>query len=139
MREIRIKNEEDTKKFGRKLAEQLKPGDTLGLVGDLGTGKTTLTRSIAEGLGIKSNVTSPTFTIAKEYRQGRLPLFHMDVYRLKSSDDLFDSGIQEYFNAGGVCIIEWADLIAEILPDNTKVIFLEYGENEGERIYKCTF
>lgn len=139
MREIRIKNEEDTRNFGKNLAETLKKGDILALVGDLGTGKTTLTRAIAEGLGIKRPVTSPTFTIAKEYREGRIPLFHMDVYRLENGDDIFDTGINEYFNGEGVCIIEWADQIAEILPNDTKVIFLEYGDNEGERIYKCTF
>ena len=74
-----------------------------------------------------------------EYHSGKLDLYHFDVYRLDSSEDLFEIGAEEYFYAGGVCIIEWADRIAEILPDDTKVIFIEYGEEEGERIYKCTF
>ena len=121
------------------LAGQLKPGDIIALIGDLGTGKTALTRYIAEGLGVKETITSPTFTIVKEYRSGRLPLFHFDVYRIQSSEELFQTGAEEYFDAGGVCVIEWADQIAEILPDDTRCIFLEYGEKEGERIYRCTF
>ena len=139
MREIRIRNEEETKAFGIKLAESLKPGSVIALIGDLGTGKTTLTKYIAEGLGIKEMITSPTFTIVSEYHSGRLPLYHFDVYRLKDGEDLFETGAEEYFYAGGVCIIEWADQVAEILPDDTMCIFLEYGEKEGERIYKCTF
>ena len=75
----------------------------------------------------------------KEYRTGRLPLFHFDVYRLSDGQELMDTGADEYFDAGGVCVIEWADRIAEILPDETKCIFIDYGEAEGERIYQCTF
>ncbi|MDD6707088.1 MAG: tRNA (adenosine(37)-N6)-threonylcarbamoyltransferase complex ATPase subunit type 1 TsaE [Eubacterium pyruvativorans] len=139
MREISIRNEEDTKAFGRKLAEELEAGDILALIGDLGTGKTTLTKSVAAGLGVTEDITSPTFNIVNEYHSGRLPLYHFDVYRLESGVDLFEIGGEEYFDAGGVCIIEWADLVAEALPDDTKVIFLEYGAQEGERIYRCTF
>ncbi|WP_173327718.1 tRNA (adenosine(37)-N6)-threonylcarbamoyltransferase complex ATPase subunit type 1 TsaE [Eubacterium pyruvativorans] len=139
MREISIRNEEDTKAFGRKLAEELEAGDILALIGDLGTGKTTLTKSVAAGLGVTEDITSPTFNIVNEYHSGRLPLYHFDVYRLESGADLFEIGGEEYFDAGGVCIIEWADLVAEVLPDDTKVIFLEYGAQEGERIYRCTF
>lgn len=139
MREIRIRNEEDTKAFGRKLAEELEAGDILALIGDLGTGKTTLTKSVAAGLGVTEDITSPTFNIVNEYHSGRLPMYHFDVYRLESGADLFEIGGEEYFDAGGVCIIEWADLVAEVLPDDTKVIFLEYGAQEGERIYRCTF
>ena len=139
MREIRISSEKETRKFGKKLADKLKRGDVLALVGDLGTGKTTLTKAIAAGLGVTETVTSPTFTIVKEYNSGRIPMFHFDVYRLKSGEELFTVGAEEYFDAGGVCIIEWADKIAEILPYDTKLILLEYGEEEGERIYKCTF
>ena len=139
MREISIRNEEDTKAFGRKLAEELEAGDILALIGDLGTGKTTLTKSVAAGLGVTEDITSPTFNIVNEYHSGRLPLYHFDVYRLESGADLFEIGGEEYFDAGGVCIIEWADLVAEVLPDDTKVICLEYGAQEGERIYRCTF
>ena len=108
-------------------------------MGELGTGKTTLTKAIAAGLDISETVTSPTFTIVKEYNSGRLPLFHFDVYRLENGGELIEIGGEEYFDAGGICVIEWADKIAEILPDDTKLILLEYGENEGERIYRCTF
>ena len=139
MRTVYIKNEEDTKNFGLELAGNLKAGDIVALVGDLGTGKTTLTKYIAEGLGITERITSPTFTIASEHHSGRLPLYHFDVYRLESGEDMFEIGAEEYFDAGGVCIIEWADRVAEILPDETLCIFIEYGKNEKERVYKCTF
>lgn len=139
MREIVIKNEEDTRAFGHELAEGLKENTVVALIGDLGTGKTTLTKYIAEGLGVKETITSPTFTIVCEYHSGRLPLYHFDVYRLESAEDLFQIGAEEYFYAGGVSIVEWADQVAEILPDDTLCIFIEYGQREGERIYKCTF
>ncbi len=135
----KIRNEEETRKFGLDFARRLKAGDIVALIGDLGTGKTTLTRYIAEGLGVTDRITSPTFTIVSEYHTGRLPLYHFDVYRLESSEELFETGAEEYFDAGGVCIIEWADQIAEILPDETICIFIEYGEKEGERVYRCTF
>lgn len=138
-REIIIKNEKETESFGRALAEELKAGDVLALIGDLGTGKTALTRYIAKGLGIDERITSPTFTIVKEYTEGRLPLYHFDVYRVSDADELFNIGIEEYFFGSGVCIVEWADMILDILPENTKFIYLEYGKDEGERVYKCTF
>ena len=139
MREVLIKNEKDTEAFGLALADELKAGDVVALIGDLGTGKTTLTGYIAKGLGIKENVTSPTFTIVSEYHSGRLSLYHFDVYRLESSEELYEIGAEEYFYAGGVCVIEWADRIADVLPDDAKVIFIDYGEKDGERIYRCTF
>ena len=139
MREVRIENEQSAREFGKELAQRLKPGDVLALIGDLGTGKTTLTRYIAEGLGVTDQVTSPTFTIVREYTSGRLPLYHFDVYRLSGGEELFETGAEEYFDAGGVCVIEWADRIAEVLPDETLCIFMQYGEREGERIYQCTF
>ena len=131
-REIIIKNEQETESFGRALAEELKAGDVLALIGDLGTGKTALTRYIAKGLGIDERITSPTFTIVKEYTEGRLPLYHFDVYRVSDEDELFNIGIEEYFFGSGICIVEWADMILDILPENAKFIYLEYG-------YKCTF
>ena len=138
-REIIIKNEKETESFGRALAEELKAGDVLALIGDLGTGKTALTRYVAKGLDIDERITSPTFTIVKEYTEGRLPLYHFDVYRVSDADELFNIGIEEYFFGSGVCIVEWADMILDILPENTKFIYLEYGKDEGERVYKCTF
>jgi len=139
VREVLIKNEEDTRAFGLELAKNLKPNTVVALIGDLGTGKTTLSKYIAEGLGVKETITSPTFTVVLEYHSGRLPFYHFDVYRVNDPDDLFEIGAEEYFYKGGVSVVEWADQVAEILPDDTLCIFIEYGEKEGERIYKCTF
>ena len=139
-RELIIKNENETREFGLKLAEELRAGDVLALIGDLGTGKTALTGYIAQGFGISDNIVSPTFTIVREYTGGRLPLYHFDVYRLADSEEMFNIGAEEYFyEKGGVCVIEWADIVEDILPADTKYIYIEYGASEGERIYKCTF
>ena len=138
MNEIVVRSEKETEAFGLELAKKLKAGSVLGLIGDLGTGKTTLTKYIAKGLGIGETITSPTFTIVNEYRSGRLPLFHFDAYRLEGQDP-FETGIEEYFYRGGVCIVEWADMIAEILPQDCEYIFMDYGEGPEERIYRCTF
>lgn len=140
LREIKINSEAETRKFGLDLASDFEKGDVLALVGDLGTGKTTLTRYIAEGLGINARINSPTFTIVKEYEGGRLPLYHFDVYRLDgNTDELYNIGAEEYFYGNGVSVIEWADMITDELPENTKYIYIEYGKLEGERIYRCTF
>ena len=136
---IEIKNEDDTRAFGLALAEEALPGTVYALIGDLGTGKTTLTKSIAEGLGITRHITSPTFTIVQEYREGKLPLFHFDVYRLRNAEDLFEIGADEYFYGRGVCVVECADLVMAALPEDTKFIFIDYGEEENGRVYKCTF
>ena len=139
-RELLIKNENETREFGLKTAGELEAGDVLALIGDLGTGKTALAGYIAEGLGIKENIVSPTFTIVREYTSGRLPLYHFDVYRLADSEEMFNIGAEEYFyEKGGICVIEWADIVEDILPADTKYIYIEYGASEGERIYKCTF
>lgn len=139
-RELIIKNENETRDFALNLADELKAGNVLALIGDLGTGKTALTKYIAQGLGIRDSIVSPTFTIVREYTGGRLPLYHFDVYRLADSEDMFNIGAEEYFyEKGGVCVIEWADIVEDILPADTKYIYIEYGASEGERIYKCTF
>lgn len=139
MRKLILKNEEETRAFGLELGASLRKGDIVALIGDLGTGKTALTKYIAEGLGIRETITSPTFTIVQEYRQGRLPLYHFDVYRIGDPEEMYDLGYEEYFYGDGVCVIEWADLIEELLPEYTKVIRIEYGKNQEERIYQCTF
>lgn len=139
-RELIIKNENETRDFALNLAEELEAGNVLALIGDLGTGKTALTKYIAQGLGIRDSIVSPTFTIVREYTGGRLPLYHFDVYRLADSEEMFNIGAEEYFyEKGGVCVIEWADIVEDILPADTKYIYIEYGASEGERIYKCTF
>ena len=138
-KKIVIKNEEETKKFGEKLCEKLTAGSIVALTGDLGTGKTTLTKAIAAGLGVTDVITSPTFNIVKQYDSGRLPLYHFDVYRIGDVDEMYEIGYEEYFFGDGVCVIEWADLIEEIIPDDAVRIEIEYGEKEGERIYRCMF
>lgn len=134
-KKIYIKNEEETRQFALELARGLEAGRVLALIGDLGTGKTTLTKYIAEGLGIDENITSPTFTIVQEYKQGRLPLYHFDVYRVYEPEELYEIGIEEYFYGDGVCVVEWADLIEELLPEDAVIVRIEYGKTEGERIY----
>ena len=129
-----LKSEEDTQKLGLEIAEALEPGDIVALIGDLGTGKTALTRYIAEGLGVKEEINSPTFTIVKEYRSGRMPLYHFDVYRLGSGEELLDIGAEEMLDGDGACVIEWADIVADVLPDDALAVRLDYGENEGERV-----
>lgn len=136
---IKVRNEEETAAFGRKLAESLAPGTVIALTGDLGTGKTTLTKAIAAGLGIGETITSPTFTIVKEYRSGRLPLYHFDVYRIGDEDEMFELGYEEYFYGEGVSVVEWADLIEDLIPEDAVRIAIEYGDSEGERIYRCSF
>ncbi len=139
MRNVIIRDETETKKFATDVAQTLKKGDVIALVGDLGTGKTTLSKYIAEALGITETITSPTFTIVQEYHSGRLPLYHFDVYRVDDIEEMYRIGYEEYFYGEGVCIVEWADIVEEIIPEYAKVIFIEYGEDEGERLYRCTF
>lgn len=115
---------EETNLIGERLASLLEAGDVLTLEGDLGAGKTTFTKGIAKGLGVKRTVNSPTFTIVKEY-EGRLPLYHMDVYRLEDSDE--DIGFDEYFNGNGVSVVEWAQFIEEYLPTNRLDIRIKYN------------
>ena len=136
---IKISNEKETADFGRSLADKLVPGSVVALTGDLGAGKTTLTKAIAAGLGIEAVITSPTFTIVKEYYGGRLPLYHFDVYRIGDEDEMFELGYEEYFYGEGVSVVEWADIIEDLIPEDAIRIRIEYGQNEGERIYTCTF
>jgi len=132
-RRISIKCEDEMKALGLELAYELEPGDVVALVGNLGTGKTTLSKYIAQGLGVTETLSSPTFNIVKEYRSGRLPLYHFDVYRLSCGDELVDIGAEDYLYGDGVCLIEWADIVADILPEESIVVRIEYGENEGTR------
>lgn len=131
---VTIKSEADTRTLGLEIAAKAEPGDVVALVGDLGTGKTALTRYIAEGLGIDSTISSPTFTIVKEYKSGRLPLYHFDVYRLADSEEFYDIGGEDYLYGDGICVIEWADIIQDALPEKTITIHIEYGASPDERI-----
>ena len=138
LRTVKIKNEDDTKMFGLKLAEELKAGDVLALIGDLGTGKTALTGYIAQGLGISQRVNSPTFTIVKEYHDGRLPLYHFDVYRIGDVEEMYEIGFEDYFYGEGICLIEWANLIEEILPEHYCRITIEKDLEKGFDYRKIT-
>ena len=112
---------DETQALGTKLAKRLQPGDVIAYFGDLGAGKTALTRGIAQGLGITDIVTSPTYTIVNEYLTGRLPLFHFDMYRLGSSDELFDIGWEDYLARGGVCAVEWSENVEDALQGAIRI------------------
>ena len=135
---VRISSEKDTEAFACELAAKAQPGDVVALIGDLGTGKTTLTKYIAAALGVTDTITSPTFNIVCEYKSGRMPLYHFDVYRLTGPEEVYDLGFDEYFYGDGLCVIEWADLIEETLPEETIFVNREYGQDPEERIYKVT-
>ena len=130
-KKIFIKNEKDSMEFGKLLSRKLTAGSVIALTGDLGTGKTTLTKAVAEGLGIKETITSPTFNIVKQYDSGRLPLYHFDVYRIGDEDEMFDIGFDEYVDGDGVCLIEWAELIKGIIPENAVSIKITKDLSKG--------
>ena len=119
--QITTHSADETQALGNKLAELLRPGDVIAYFGDLGAGKTALTRGIAQGLGITESVTSPTYTIVNEYLTGRIPLFHFDMYRLGSSDELFDIGWEDYLARGGVCAVEWSENVEDALQSAIRV------------------
>ena len=120
---------EETEKIGEALAKSLQPGTILAYRGVLGAGKTAFTRGLARGLGCKETVTSPTYTIVNEYLGGRLPLFHFDMYRLASSDDLWDIGWEDYLDREGVCAVEWSENVQDAMEDAITVTIEKLGEN----------
>lgn len=122
---------QQTQRFAEQLAHLLAPGDFLALEGDLGAGKTTFTQGLGRGLGVRQVVNSPTFTIIKEY-QGRLPLYHMDVYRV--GEDVDSLGLDDYFFGEGVCVVEWASLIEDVLPFDRLTVFLHKMGDELRQI-----
>ena len=115
--QITTHSADETQALGQRLAKRLLPGDVIAYFGDLGAGKTALTRGIAQGLGVTDLVTSPTYTIVNEYLTGRIPLFHFDMYRLGSSDELSDIGWEDYLARGGVCAVEWSENVEDALRD----------------------
>ena len=119
---------EETEKIGEALAKSLQPGTVLAYRGDLGAGKTAFTRGLARGLGCKETVTSPTYTIVNEYLGGRLPLFHFDMYRLASSDDLWDIGWEDYLEREGVCAVEWSENVVDAMENAVTVTIEKLGE-----------
>ena len=128
---IETNSPQETKKKKKKMAERAKPGDVFTLVGDLGVGKTVFTQGIAEGLGIDEPVNSPTFTIVQEYESGRMPFYHFDVYRIGDPEEMDEIGFDDYIYGDGLCLIEWADLIEEILPEKRVAIRIEKDLEKG--------
>lgn len=122
---------EETFQLGRRLGEQAQPGQIYTLSGDLGVGKTVFTKGVAAGLGIREPVSSPTFTIVQEYYDGRLPLYHFDVYRIEDPEEMEEIGYDDYFFGDGVCLIEWADRIRELLPEHLIRVTIEKDPEKG--------
>ena len=135
MAEFISKSEHDTEELGRRFASGLPGGTVVAMYGDLGAGKTAFVRGMARGMGLDCRVSSPTFTIVNEYLSGRIPLFHFDMYRLSSSDELFDIGWEDYLDRGGVCAVEWSENVRDALPpDAVTVTIARCPENDGWRI-----
>lgn len=131
MKIIETNSAEETFALGRQIGQQAKAGEVYTLVGDLGVGKTVLTQGVAAGLGIEEPVNSPTFTIIQIYDVGRLPFYHFDVYRIGDVEEMDEIGYEDYFYGEGVCMIEWANLVEEILPAGHKQITIEKDLNKG--------
>jgi tRNA threonylcarbamoyladenosine biosynthesis protein TsaE len=124
----------ETEELGCRLGRTLGPGAVVAYFGGLGMGKTAFTRGLARGLGCRGRVTSPTFAIVNEYEGGRLPLFHFDMYRLNSADDLFDIGWEDYLSRGGVCAVEWSENVMDALPEDTVWVRIAREGDTGRSI-----
>lgn len=129
---------EETLELGRKMGREAQPGDVYTLIGDLGVGKTVFTQGIAEGLEIDESICSPTFTIVQVYEEGRMPFYHFDVYRIGDIEEMDEIGYEDYFYGEGLCMIEWANLIEEILPPAYKEITIEKDLEKGFDYRKIT-
>ena len=129
MKQYKTNSPLETENVGAALAAVLKPGTVIAYTGDLGAGKTAFTRGLARGLGATERVTSPTYTIVNEYLSGRLPLFHFDMYRLGSADDLWDIGWEDYLERGGVCAVEWSENVEEAMENAIYVRIEKTGED----------
>lgn len=139
---IETRSPEETFAVGKSLGEKAFPGQVLTLTGDLGVGKTVFTQGLAEGLGIEEPVNSPTFTIVQVYEEGRLPFYHFDVYRIGDVEEMEEIGYEDYIYGEGVCLIEWADLIREILPEHYTEVKIEKDLQKGfdyRRISICEY
>ncbi|WP_026691407.1 tRNA (adenosine(37)-N6)-threonylcarbamoyltransferase complex ATPase subunit type 1 TsaE [Alteribacter aurantiacus] len=130
--EVTSASPEETSQLAEALAKHLEPGDLITLEGDLGAGKTSFTKGLAKGLGVKRTVNSPTFTIIKEYKGTELPLYHMDVYRLEEGGE--DMGLEEYFDGDGVSVVEWPSMIKEELPQEKLAISIFHLDETSRRI-----
>lgn len=135
---IETTNAEETFKLGVKIGEQARPGEIYTLNGDLGVGKTVFTQGVARGLGIEEPVNSPTFTIVQVYEEGKLPFYHFDVYRIGDIEEMEEIGYDDYFFGNGVCLIEWAELIQELLPKQIISVTIEKNPEKGFDYRKIT-
>ena len=135
---IETYNSKETFDIGFELGKKAKPGQVICLLGDLGVGKTVFTKGIGAGLGIVEDISSPTFTIIQQYDDGRIPLYHFDVYRIGDVEEMFELGYEDYFYGNGLTLIEWANLIEEILPTRRKEITIEKNLNLGFDYRKIT-
>lgn len=131
-------SETETRAFGESLGKTAKPGTVYTLTGDLGVGKTVLTQGFAKGLGVTEYVNSPTFTIVQEYEDGRLPFYHFDVYRIGDIEEMDEIGYEDYFYGEGVCLIEWAELIEELLPEKRMALRIEKNLEKGFEYRRIT-
>lgn len=136
---IETTSPEETFEAGKQLGLLAKPGDVYTLNGDLGVGKTVFTKGMAKGLGITEHVNSPTFTIVQVYESGRLPFYHFDVYRIGDIEEMDEIGYEDYFYGDGVCIVEWAELVEELLPSTAKMITIEKNLEKGFDYRKIVF
>lgn len=128
---------EETERAAAEFAESLKGGEVIAMYGDLGAGKTAFVRGLARALGIEGHITSPTFTIMNAY-EGRLPLYHFDVYRIADPDEMYEIGYDDYIGSDGVCVIEWAELIEDILPDRYIKIDIKKDSGKGDDYREIT-
>ena len=131
-------SETDTRALGENLGREALPGTVYTLTGDLGVGKTVFTQGFAKGLGVTEHVNSPTFTIVQEYEEGRLPFYHFDVYRIGDIEEMDEIGYEDYFYGDGVCLIEWAELIEELIPKKHTAIRIEKDLEKGFDYRKIT-
>ena len=136
MQTIITHSPEETRALGERLARLLQPGAVVAFTGDLGAGKTAFISGMAQGLDIPERVTSPTFTIVNEYEGGRLPLFHFDMYRLSSSDELFDIGWEDYLVRGGVCAVEWSENVSDALEGDCIRVDIRRGAHDNQRLIR---
>ena len=125
---------EETRAVGARLADRLRGGEVVAFTGDLGAGKTAFVSGMAEALGVEDQVTSPTFTIVNEYEGGRLPLFHFDMYRLGSADELFHIGWEDYLARNGVCAVEWSENVADAIEGDAIRVSITRGEGDNDRV-----
>jgi len=128
---IETKSEKETYELGFSIGKKAKPGQIYALTGDLGVGKTVFTKGVAAGLAVQEQVNSPTFTIVQVYESGRLPFYHFDVYRIGDPEEMDEIGYEDYFYGEGLCLVEWADLIKDLMPEDTQWVSIEKDLEKG--------